>query len=485
MVVDVDEAGARRLGVPLGSPARGTALTRILALKGSPGWLVDAASIREWRFQGITERAGAAILYGPWVDARTLADVIRLPLREGLPLLSRLASAILLLRERMVPLFPIQTDAVLFTSPGPILFLPPETMRELRGLRTFEENQETFDALSNPDLRGEGMISFAIAALLFRIITGTFPFTGRTPEDLHEQMRKLQINEPGRAVPGLRAEISAAVMAGLGRAQAGERKRPAPPSLEEWDDFLRAWQAVEPVLALTKEETQSILSSAAASSQSSEKKFRRRMFWEKNWKTALIIAGVVVLVGAGAGSILTRALAPRVTRGYPPRKVVETFYTGMNRLDHMAMSACVVGKAGQGEINEAMNLYVISRVSTGYEGRSTIVGADEWDRAGRPALGGSRSVYGVTGLSITAEQGEPQPVFLVTYEKWTPTPGGGDSASPGGTSGGASGAPSGSAAAAPRFQGSAVTDRIFMKKDRGDWVIYRIDRLRSEAIATP
>lgn len=469
MILEIEEAGTRRLGVPLGTPARGTALTRILALKGSPGWLVDATSIREWKFLGVTERNGTAVLYGPSVKARTLADLVRLPLRESLPFLSRLAGAILLLRERMVPLFPLQTDAVLFTAEGSVLFLPPEMMRELRGLRTFEDNLETFDALSNPDLRGEEMVSFAIAALLFRIITGSFPFTGRTPEDLHEQMRKLQINEPGRAVPGLLTEISRDVMAGLGRARAGERKRSAPPSLEEWEERLRAWQSVEPVRVLTAEEKQGILSSAATSRQSSEKKFRRRVYWEKNWKTALIIAGVVAVVGAGAGSILKSVLAPRVTRGYPPEKVVETFYSSMNRLDHVAMSSCVVGKAGQGEINEAMNLYVISRVSTGYEGRSNIVAADEWDKAGRPALGGTRSVYGVTGLSITTEQGEPQPVFRVTYEKWTPTPGGGDSGSPG----------------APRFQGAAVTDRVFLKKDRGDWVIYRIDRLTSESLATP
>ena len=44
-------------------------------------------------------------------------------------------------------------------------------------------------------------------------------------------------------------------------------------------------------------------------------------------------------------------LAPRVTRGYAPDKVVQTFYTSMNTLDHSTMQACVVGGAGGGEIN--------------------------------------------------------------------------------------------------------------------------------------
>ena len=92
----------------------------------------------------------------------------------------------------------------------------------------------------------------------------------------------------------------------------------------------------------------------------------------------------------------------------------------MNSLDHQVMEACVVGKAGREEIGESTNLFVISRVTTAYEGRPTIVSAEAWDREGRPGLDPMFTVYGVTDLVITEETGAPSPVFRVDYVKWAP-----------------------------------------------------------------
>jgi hypothetical protein len=142
----------------------------------------------------------------------------------------------------------------------------------------------------------------------------------------------------------------------------------------------------------------------------------------------------------------------------------------MNNLDETTMQACVVGRAGRGEIDEATALYVTSRVAQGYEGHSNVISAAEWDKAGRPPLAPLRTMYGVTGLTITAEQGEPSPVFLVKYDKWNPAP-------PAEATAGAD--------VVPRSEGHSVTDRVWMKTDRGDWVISRIDRLDSKELPPP
>ena len=248
------------------------------------------------------------------------------------------------------------------------------------------------------------------------------------------------------------------------------RSRRGIPKLEEWVESLRAWRKDGALRAAAPARTTGAWSSdvrAASASPAAQKRFQRRVFWEKNWRTALIIAVVVIVVGAGLGSILKGVFAPRATHGFPPQKVVEAFYTSMNKLDQITMSACVVGGAGKGEINEVTNLYVISRVSMGYEGRSNIVNADEWDRAGRPAIPPPRTLYGVTGLKIVQEAPEPSPVFLVSYDKWTPLPS--DESTTGQQTG-------------PRYEGRSVQDRVFLKRDRGDWVIYRIDRLRFDSL---
>jgi hypothetical protein len=452
MALDIHVGEVKYLAVPIGSPARGNALSRILGLKGSPGWIAKPPLLKEWRFTGVTEHEGGTVLYGPWMPARTLADVMELPPPEALPFLIRLAEALQLLKERTITLFPLQTDAVLFCDDGSVLLLPAEVMRELRELRPFSMNCDTFESINNPDTRGEDMLSFALGALLYRAATGAFPFRGGSAEDIHEQMRKLEILSPD-------GEPSSIIMAALGRS------RRARPDLDEWVESLRAWGR-DGALQRTRG------GGAASASPAAQKRFHRRVFWEKNWRTAVIIAAAVVVVGAGAGSILKNVLAPRVTRGYSPQKVVQAFYQSMNTLDQITMGACVVDGAGKAQINEVTNLYVISRVSTGYEGRSNIVAADEWDKAGRPPLPFPQTLFGVTGLVITQEKPEPTPVFLVTYDKWTPVPAS-DTATP-------NQQPSG-----PRYEGHAVQDRVFLKKDRGDWVIYRMDRLRSDPLPLP
>jgi hypothetical protein len=151
--------------------------------------------------------------------------------------------------------------------------------------------------------------------------------------------------------------------------------------------------------------------------------------------------------------------------------VVESFYTAINAMDHALMEDCVVDRAGKGEITEAMNLYVLSRVQMGYEGKSNLVHADQWEQAGRPALRAGTAVYGVTDLAIVEQSDEPQPVFLVSYQKWSPD-NGGDGSGDTGTD-------------ALGTLRKKVVDRVSLRRDKGDWVIFRFDRVSEEPLPPP
>src|SRR5271157_403664 len=100
MMQELMEGGVRHFAVQVGDTARGRALTRILALKTSPGWHVKGNEIREWRFEGLAEKEGAPLLYGPHVAGRQLAAILDLPLPGALAFLSRLVQALRLLVER-------------------------------------------------------------------------------------------------------------------------------------------------------------------------------------------------------------------------------------------------------------------------------------------------------------------------------------------------------------------------------------------------
>jgi hypothetical protein len=161
MVTQLMDHGEKTLAVSVGQSARGTALTRLVALKGTPGWHVLGTRLEPWRFSGITERDEGVFLVGPWVEGEPLTDILTRPFREGLPYLVRLADALLTLRSQKVVLPSLQTDGVLFTRDQGVLILPPEVLRELRGLRTFEENRETFESISQPDLAGDKLASWS------------------------------------------------------------------------------------------------------------------------------------------------------------------------------------------------------------------------------------------------------------------------------------------------------------------------------------
>ena len=429
-------------------------------MKGAAGWRVGRSEVSGWGFEGVMESEGATWLFGPPAAGVPMESVLALPLADALPLMARLAAALVTLERRGIPLFPLQTDAVAFCDNGDVLFLPPAIMAEIRALSTFDVTRDTYEALNHPDLTGEPGASFSIAVILYRLVTGRFPFTGESAEEIHGRARKLEVVPPGSLVPALAPEISFAVMEGLGGVG------PANARLEQWSKRLSAWQSAEIFRALSPVQEEKAVQDAGNRRAGAEKGYRRRVFWEKYWKTAAIAAAGTVILAAVLGSFIGNALKPRLTRGYSPAKVVETFYESMNALDHMAMQACVVGRAGAAELSQVTTLYVTSRVSQGYEGKSSIRSAAQWEREGRPKLADPLFLFGVTGLSVGQEQGEPAPIFKAAYDMWNPAPS----------------ADTGPAASAPASEGHRRVDRLWLKRDRGDWVIYRIERLRDDLL---
>jgi len=466
MPTELTEQGVNHLAMAVGESTQGTAFTRILALKSSPGWMVADGSVAEWRFDGVTEREGIVYLIGPFMSGITMETVLAMPLATAMPFVGRLASALHALDRAEIPWFPLEAGAVLFAQTGGVLFLPPRICAEIRDIRPFASHRDTFESLNHPDLSGEALASFSVASVLYRLVTGRFAFTGSDAEEIHERARKLDVTPPAQITPALLPEVSALIMDGLGRGRRGTV------ALAEWETALASWGGRDLFRVLSTEEREKIERAGTAHAEGSAKSFRRRVFWEKNWKLVLVIAVVVAAVGAIGGSIVRNVTAPRITRGFSPDKVVTTFYLGMNSLDHSAMEACVVNKAGQGEVNEATTLFVTSRVTMGYEGKSNVVSAGEWDAQGRPALVSPATLYGVTKLALTQEQPAPAPVFLVKYEKWNPAQPPDTDKAP-------------SLDSVTQSEGHQVMDRVWMKQDKGDWVIYKIDRLQFDPLQGP
>jgi hypothetical protein len=426
------------LAVPVGLGRNEIVLTKLRGLRTAPGFRVGPDGIHERYLEGFYKEEGRLYLYGPWEAGVTLEEV--LGRADALPYLRRLAQALAALGERRPK--ELATDAVRFLEDGAVELLSPQVMHQARSIQPEEHRRQTFEALNHPDSKG---LSYCLAAMMYRLVAGVYPFAAGSGEEMRRRARELRLPPLSLTRPEVREEVSAAVMDGLGRG------RGSPPTLEQWAALLADWEAGGLYRRLSEAEARTLAAKARRETGVAARAYRRGVFWQRHWKTVLIAVAVAAAVGIFSGTVLRNLLKPRSTRGLTPREVVETFYRSANTLDHERMQDCVAGRTGKELIDQVINVYVVSRVNLGYEGRSLVRSAEEWDRAGRPEVTPPESVFGITDLAIEPLAGEAEPSFRVSYLQWTPDP----------------------------EQGTvsrAARERVYLRPQGGAWVIYRLER---------
>ncbi len=442
------------LGIPTGVSGGHHALKALTSLKNQPGWIVRDNAIEEWRFIGFTRINEQVCLYGPYMEGIALNEVLDLEPQQALPYIKSLVESLKLLKDRSFDLFSFESDSVLFLKEGGIFFFPRPIMSNIRNSRSEDYRINFYEIITHPYLKGEERSGFTIAILLYKILTGKYPFADTTQDDVRAKIRNLDVVSPHLIRPELKKEASDAIMNTFNKAENY--------TLENWNEIITSWIQNGIFREVSREERELLLTRAQEQEEKTAKAFKKKLFWEKNGRLVLIVSIIVVVAGFVIGSFVKNALAPRVTKGYTPEQVVRAYYTSINSLDHMTMEDCVIKGAGKSDINEVVHLYVISKQTLAYEGRSFLIPADKWEEDGRPELAAPLFVYGVIDLNITEERGEPEPVYTVTYERWsrklTETR---------------------PIAGEKLYTGFKVKDRLFMKQDKKDWVIFRMDRLES------
>ncbi|NOY08461.1 MAG: hypothetical protein GXP33_06440 [Spirochaetes bacterium] len=464
--------GKEILGVPTGVRGKNFALTRISALKNEQGWIVTGNKIKEWKIDGFTVHEGEIFLYGPGFPGSTLMELLNNSApKSSLSDLKLLVNALTALYKHGVKPFKIQADSIIFSENGSILFLPPKLMENVNAAKPAHYRIDVFDKFNNPVLNGEDASVFTIGIIAYKLSTGEYPFNADSEEEIHERIRTQDVLPPQFIVPGIRDEISGFIMESLKRDKETGRHESSIkiPGLAHWEDNLEQWLKSSVYRTIDEDKKNTILKEAQIRKERVAKYFNRRVFWQRNRTKILTISLIIIISGAVLGSIMKNVFAPRLTHGYTPIEVVKAFYNSMNTLDSQKISDCVIDKAGKEEVNQVTNLYVISRVSMGYGGKSNIMSAVVWNKKGRPPLKPPLSVYGVLDLNIKTLSPEPEPVFLAEYHKWVPVS---EDENTGNTK----------AELKKAYQGFAVTDKLYLKKDRGDWVIYRIERLNKKPI---
>jgi hypothetical protein len=342
--------------------------------------------------------------------------------------------------------------------PRGTVFFPPEGLR-LRAVRA--EGEEAWlkggESLVCRDLAGEDAAAFTAAAMLYRILAGAagpgagegagsageaapgagqsagdtvpeaagsaapeaLPFPARDADLLHQDMREGVFLPLRLAAPGLKPEAAALVdraLAGVKEALIIKR-----PPLAAFGELLKAG----PLFRELRPEEREILEEE-----------RRR--YEKKRKLAVgtrrfVVRNTAILGGIAAALVITILIVNSViasrrdrptTAGMNSRQVVETYYGAFGQLDHSLMEACVLKKAGKGDIDLVTRFFVTTKVRQAYEYTSTaVISAQDWFDRGAPPT--ATPIFGVTDLKITRTAGDEageEAAYRAKYVLWIPGP---------------------------------------------------------------
>ena len=420
-IFDFELNGKTVLAFDTGLDARAFAQAKMARLITCPGYIIyPDGKIETWRPEGTAEHGSgspqAMIIWGPLFPGEPLPEIINDQNRKDEALNAVrfwLGARIFLEASRdgtdkrpdaAEPPLPGPDGALIVTKdrpgyPAGTVFFPPARLLK----RTLEAGGKTLDAgrWVHPDLDGNEGISFSSGAMLYRIFCGVPPFPKDTVDELRQDIREGVFIPPDLAAPGLAPEMAALITKAMESVPKNreEKRRPPPEAIRDFIGPAYSGTASSWVRTLGGEEAEKIRLEKEQYGKKKERRVKTRRFMIRN---AAIISGAIIaciiLALVIRGGIKHRAELPTV-KGMNPAEVAAAYYSAFNDLDHTMMDACVSGKAGRGDIDMAINLFVISRVRQAYETpQDSFMPAAEWIDKGRPA--GEKNIFGITNLEI-------------------------------------------------------------------------------------
>ncbi|MFW6293399.1 MAG: hypothetical protein ACOC7V_13875 [Spirochaetota bacterium] len=457
-LIIVHRNGNDFLGVDTGIPSNSPSLRKLAGQKRQHGWLIRGDSAEIWQPLGFVEHAGSIHVYGPLAAGRFVEEILHDESIDRLGMLERLARALAVLRAQAIEMVTFHSRSLVVLDDGAVLVLPPDIMTAIREHQDYVSRIHRMERYNHPDRSPEENVGFSLAAATYFVLTGAFPYDADDEEELHARVRAGAVVPAHYRDPTIREDVSSALQAELTAKETAVEA-------SDWAERLHDWNTRGARRELSDSERSRIEQEASQAIERLERTFKRKESVRRNGRKALIIAAIVIVVGTIPGTIIRNALQPRATAGLPAEEVVSVFYTSINSLDHMTMEDAVVDNAGRDLVREVTNLFVIDRQRMSVEMESGFVDAQQWRDTGMPTLAPNKSPYGVANLELVdrpSPEGERR--FEARYERWLPDY---ELAETTGRAG---------------ISGFAVVDRVSMRMDGEDWVIYEIERIEQEPI---
>jgi hypothetical protein len=506
-IVHLEVGGERRLGFDTGLSPQAFAQAKLAQFIIQEGSIVlPDGRMLLWQPGGAEELKGTMVVWGPDFEGERLDQLLN-PAALTSPEARHKALEAL---GRWIAAYPqgksLWPAGVLIVPPsqenGPYpagtVFFPPEGLR-LRVVQA--EGEDAWfnggESLVCRDLEGDAAASFTAGAMLYRILAAekslaggedaALPFPVRDKDLLHQDMREGIFLPLRLAAPGL--DPKAADL--TDRALAGVKTPVSRPPLADFTEILEKTGET----ALFRELDGGELEKLREERRRLEKKRKltvgTRRFVVRNTAILAGIGAALAIVFLVVNSMISSRRDRPTTAGMDSRQVVEAYYGAFGKMDHTLMEACVLKKAGKGDIDMVARYFVTSRVRQAYEYTAeAVIPAQDWFEMGAPPT--SVPIFGVSDLSLARTAGDEAAEELnyrAEYILWIPGPGEDDEegaipiiAVPGPEQPAASppGAPAVEAEDFIPPRGYPFIDDLTLIRHKGDWRISKITRVNQE-----
>jgi hypothetical protein len=437
-----DKGGEGKLALrfPSGSlKGSGAALSAAMSEEGflvRPGAGGEAGAgsgaVESWRFDGLAQEGGEALLVGPPFDGASLDEARGL--EEGMAALLAVARALSALAAAGKLPRGIRSPGILLSAAAAgaqtaggaaaeaILVLPPSAVAKAVASQPPEALSAAVARLVSPHAKdAEADASFLLAQAAYRFATGRGAYEREAAEKGGMAAVRRCAASAALAAPRLDPALAALIDAAL--------DEPGKVGLDAWIAALESARAAGWTRVLSPDAEAEIVRRRVQAEADASRRRRREEFLRKRGGLLAGAAIALVLLGFVVADIARAERSKPDYSALPPGEVVARYYAAIDGLDIESLEACGRKDAIKADRDMVTNLYVLVKTRMAYEGKSPLIPANRWVASGKEGLKEGDFLYGIVGLDIAEEGASPgaqespggaeAATFRVVYSLWT------------------------------------------------------------------
>jgi len=383
------------------------------------GYIVKGDAVTPWYWDNLIDRGGERYLSFRELRILPFSSLFTTLRAQALPLLRELAKAL----QKVPSGFThpangfIETWRVFFVEGGGFLLLPVSLSNIISATVSDQDRIDGYGQWVKPQVEYPFGLCHQFTQFLYTACTGFAPFAENAVRE--DQWRHLPLS---LGFTKVQPELAAWIDDTLALSEKDQRviasaAYSGEENLKWWLEETRNFSWTDPLAGI--EGTKSYEANPAARQflQQQQKRAERRVFWRKKGALVVSVGIAVIIILSILGNYLVNELKPPYTKDMTPTQIIEEFFIGQNLLDSQKMTAAFVRGLKNPFEMEVSGLFVNSKVRLAYEGKNTVVRADEWIAQGMPAVPGYAMIYGVAEVKVQ-EIGENH--YLATYRFFSP-----------------------------------------------------------------